>query len=79
MPFRAISDYRLTPAAQQDLDDIWNHTAKTWSPEQASNYLRGLLGTVNMLLIHPRIGRERSEISPPVRIHPHASVLAVIT
>jgi toxin ParE1/3/4 len=30
--------YKLTPAAEDDLVDIWKYTARTWSREQATRY-----------------------------------------
>ncbi|OBV40201.1 toxin ParE1/3/4 [Janthinobacterium psychrotolerans] len=30
-----MAEYRLTPAAAQDLEAIWIHTAQRWSVEQA--------------------------------------------
>jgi toxin ParE1/3/4 len=30
---------QLTPLAQADLENIWNCTADTWSPEQADKYI----------------------------------------
>ena len=34
--------YTLTPAAQNDLGDIWDYTAITWGEEQAVRYLQDL-------------------------------------
>ena len=69
--------YLLTPAAQTDLNDIWDYTARTWSPEQASLYVRNLKQTLQMIVSQPKLARERNEISPPVRIHPYASHLII--
>ena len=72
-----ISRQLLTPAAQRDLDDIWDYTARTWSPQQASAYLRSLKQALQMIASQPRLAREREDISPPVRIHPFASHLII--
>jgi toxin ParE1/3/4 len=37
-----MTGYTLTPAAQDDLDGIWDYTAATWGEEQAVRYLEGL-------------------------------------
>ena len=68
-----ISDYRLSPAAQLDLESIWDFTAQTWSPNQADSYLRGLADKLTLLCENPLIAREHTEIDPPVRLHPYRS------
>ena len=68
-----VSKYRLSPAAQQDLESIWDFTAQTWSPDQADSYLRGLAEKLTLLCENPLIARERAEIDPPVRLHPYKS------
>ena len=77
MPRRAIEEYRLSPAAQNDLGGIWDYTALMWSPDQADAYLRGLAETLDVLRDHPEIARERREIDPPVRLHPYRSHLII--
>ncbi|RMF00820.1 MAG: type II toxin-antitoxin system RelE/ParE family toxin [Alphaproteobacteria bacterium] len=37
-----MANYRLTPAAKRDLDDIWNYTEERWGRSQAPVYI-GLL------------------------------------
>jgi plasmid stabilization system protein ParE len=32
--------YVLSPAAQSDFDDIWNHTEIRWGIDQAETYTR---------------------------------------
>jgi toxin ParE1/3/4 len=34
----AEGNYRLSPLAEADLEDIWLYTFKTWSLEQADSY-----------------------------------------
>ena len=34
-----MAEYRLTPAAEQDLEAIWIHTAQHWSVAQAGRYI----------------------------------------
>ncbi|MCB1469968.1 MAG: type II toxin-antitoxin system RelE/ParE family toxin [Rhizobiaceae bacterium] len=68
-----LEGYRLTPAAQTDLDDIWTYTVAQWSADQAESYLRGLAQTLDLLVGEPKLARERNEIAPPVRLHPYRS------
>jgi toxin ParE1/3/4 len=48
-----------------------------WSAGQAEAYLNDLGETLQILLAHPGIARERPEINPPVRLHPFRSHLIV--
>lgn len=34
--------YRLSPAAEADLENIWDFTAQQWSPDQAESYIRAI-------------------------------------
>ena len=69
--------YRLTPAAQSDLEDIWLYTAQRWSVAQADRYTDILEDTLERLVFMPQMARERVEFEPPVRIHPSAEHLIV--
>ena len=33
-----MAEYRLTPAAERDLENIWLYTRQQWSAEQANRY-----------------------------------------
>jgi toxin ParE1/3/4 len=72
-----LAGYRLTPRAETDLEDIWRYTAETWSPDQADRYIDALVATFQALTAMPAMSRERSEFTPPVRIHPSAEHLIV--
>ena len=37
-----MAEYRLTPAAEHDLEAIWVYTTQRWCIEQASDYLDGM-------------------------------------
>lgn len=69
MPDDELRGFRLTPAAQDDLETIWDYTVSQWSIDQAETYLRGLQKTLDLLVYQPYLGRERQEIFPPVRLH----------
>ncbi|WP_323770657.1 type II toxin-antitoxin system RelE/ParE family toxin [Antarctobacter sp.] len=66
--------YRLTPAAQADLDAIWDHTVAAWSMDQAEAFLRGLEDVLRLLCAHPEMARERFETTPPVPYTPIVSI-----
>lgn len=72
-----LTEFRLTPAAQADLEEIWLYSAHTWSPEQAERYTDALEETFKRLLAMPEMARERSEFTPPVRIHPSGEHLII--
>lgn len=77
MPVSDLTGYRLTPAAQNDITDIWLYTAQKWSPQQADRYADILEDTFERLLFMPEMARERPEFDPPVRIHPSAEHLII--
>lgn len=77
MPASNLSTYRLTPAAQHDLEDIWLYTARTWTMAQADRYTDILEDTFDRLLFMPEMARERPEFDPPVRIHPSPEHLII--
>lgn len=72
-----IEEYRVSPAARIDLSGIWDYTATMWSSHQADTYLRGLDEKLENLCRHPEISRERTEVDPPVRLHPYRSHLII--
>jgi len=49
-----MAEYRLTPAAEHDLESIWTYTARQWGIEQASRYLDALTATFSELAESPR-------------------------
>jgi toxin ParE1/3/4 len=51
-----MSRYVLSPRAQQDLDEIWNYTAKTWGERQAEAYMRLLQRAIETVADDPRRG-----------------------
>ncbi|MGB3314748.1 MAG: type II toxin-antitoxin system RelE/ParE family toxin [Albidovulum sp.] len=69
--------YRLTPAAEDDLAAIWRFTAERWSDDQADRYLDALVMTFETIADFPAIARERSEFTPPIRIHPSGAHLVI--
>ena len=62
-----MSRYLLSPAAQADLEQIWDYTNDRWGIYQAEEYLRGLQRAIERAAANPRIGRPCDEIRPGYR------------
>jgi toxin ParE1/3/4 len=62
-----MSGFRLTPAAQDDLDDIWDHTATTWNIEQAERYILLLRDRIVALAAGRSVAQRADEIKPGYR------------
>jgi toxin ParE1/3/4 len=62
-----VSRYLLSPAAQADLEQIWEYTHDHWGVDQAEGYLRELQSAIERAAANPRIGRACDEIRPGYR------------
>lgn len=62
--------WRLSEAAEEDLIGIWLDGADRHGPTQADRYQDGLEGTFELLARFPELARERTELTPPLRVHP---------
>jgi toxin ParE1/3/4 len=51
-----MKGYRLRPAAEVDLDNIWNYTAITWSADQAERNVSGLFDAFASIADNPALG-----------------------
>jgi toxin ParE1/3/4 len=71
------SSWVLRPAAEADLSGIWLEGAASWGVERAERYADGLFALFDLLVEFPEIARERTELSPPVRIHPSGAHLVI--
>jgi len=71
------SGWVLRPAAEVDLSNIWLEGAASWGVGQAERYADGLFALFDLLVEFPEIARERTEFSPPVRIHPSGAHLVI--
>jgi toxin ParE1/3/4 len=56
--------YRLSPAAQSDVADIWDYTAEKWGTEQAEAYVRRIHRAVQAVAADHWLGRSCDEIRP---------------
>jgi toxin ParE1/3/4 len=59
-----MAEYRLTPAAQQDLDDIFEHSIAEWGLSIALSYTEDLEAAFVMLADAPQRGRSCETIRP---------------
>ena len=42
--------YRLSPLAEQDLEDLWRYTLREWSADQADRYYHSIISAIEVLL-----------------------------
>jgi toxin ParE1/3/4 len=57
-----VSRYLLSPAAQADLEQIWDYTHDRWGIDQAEEYLREIQRAIERAAGNPQIGRACDEI-----------------
>lgn len=65
--------WRLSHAAEEDLIGIWLTGADRHGPAQADRYQDGLEDVLGLLTTFPELARERTELAPPLRVHPFGS------
>lgn len=53
---------RLSPQAENDLDDIWGYTVRTWSAEQAESYHADIIAAIEAFARGDRWGRDVGEL-----------------
>lgn len=69
--------YRLSRKAEDDILRIYLESTRLFGRALAETYHQNLKTTIEHLAARPRMARERTEISPPVRIHPFKAHLIV--
>lgn len=69
--------YRLSRKAEDDIIQIFVDGAADFGLARAERYHAGLERSLSFLAEHPRAARERTEINPPVRVHPYGSHVIV--
>lgn len=62
-----MAEYRLTPAAEQDLEAIWMYTAQRWSVAHASRYMDIMTATFTDLSRSPGSAPACDHIRPGYR------------
>ena len=69
--------YKFSRKAREDFLAVHRESVRLFGLMQAERYADDLFRTFDFLAANPRAARQRFEINPPVRIHPHASHLIV--
>ena len=69
--------YRLTERAEQDIIEIYLEGLSRFGEQQADRYHQELTSLFELIALNPKMARERLELAPPVRIHPHKAHLIV--
>jgi toxin ParE1/3/4 len=62
-----VAEYRLTPAAERDLETIWTHTIQQWGVGQANRYIDLLTAVFAELAQSPKIAPACDHIRPGYR------------
>jgi toxin ParE1/3/4 len=62
-----MAEYRLTPAAERDLEAIWIYTAQRWGAEQADRYIDHLTVAFAELAQSPKAAPACDHIRPGYR------------
>ncbi len=68
-----IKDYKLSLAADGDLNDIFDYSEIEFGFEQAVKYISEFEDVLNRLVANPEQGRRRNEIKPGLRSYPNDS------
>lgn len=69
--------YKLTPEAENDLIEIYVFGFQNFGETQAEKYFSDFEDCFQLISKTPLICRERTEFSPPVRIHHHGRHLVI--
>jgi toxin ParE1/3/4 len=64
-----VAEYRLTPAAERDFDEIFDYTVQRWDLEQAFRYTHKLEAALSALAASPTAGLDSREIRAGYRRH----------
>ena len=69
--------YRISRKAEDDIVQLYLTGVRLFGAAQAERYHEGLERVFEFVAAHPLAVRERSEIDPPVRIHPYGAHLVI--
>lgn len=62
-----MAEYRLSPAAERDLETIWTHSLQQWGVAQANRYIDFLTATFAELAQSPETAPTCDHIRPGYR------------
>lgn len=63
-------EYRLSPKARDDMENVWLYTLSQWGPEQTEKYIDDLAASFDLLTTNPRLVKNFDNIRPGYRKHP---------
>ena len=66
-----MAEYRLSKAADKDLENIAEYTINEFGIEQARIYKDTLIATFELLAHHASVGRDFNHLGKGWRRHPH--------
>ena len=69
--------YRISRKAEDDIVQLYLTGVRLFGTAQAERYYDGLERAFKFVAAHPLAVRERTEIDPPIRIHPYGAHLVV--
>ena len=69
--------FHLTKKAEEDVIRIFLEGAELFGTAKAENYHAGLHHTFGIIAHHPKIARQREELSPPARAHSFQSHIII--
>ena len=69
--------YELSEAAFEDYLELYAQGVARFGGMQAIAYSDSLEQTFELIAANPKMARLRTELAPPVRVHPHGSHLVV--
>lgn len=64
-----MAEYRLSPAAQRDLDGIFDYSTEQWGIDQAVSYTATLKRVCTELAAHPKRGRSCGHLRTGYRLY----------
>lgn len=69
------TQYRISRKAREDLIRLHVEGVRLFGRRQAGDYVANLKRVLELIGESPKIARLRTELTPPVRVHPHGSHL----
>ena len=61
--------YRLSKAADRDFRKTYAHGIRTFGQKRAAQYSNDMIAAFRHIAENPLLNRERSDVTPPIRVH----------
>lgn len=68
---------KLSPQATEDLELLYLDGVERFGRRRTESYIAALRRVFELITANPQMARLRTEITPPVRVHPHGSHLVI--